>query len=466
MSKNCCPLITCRLTDRHGNPINPYEPDAIAYTVLDLPCHNSECGLCLESSNLRVAIEGYAAVYSEGKRISPPIPFCMVQSLCLSVPKGGTLDFALKSFRCWADSYWCEDNSKMERIKLLISVETIASSKSAVTLLVPQVDSCLNIIGRVSIRTGHICDSVKFRSGCCICYKNSVLQADISQYSTIADGVKRTYRNSDEMKEYGGRGILSPQEVSYYDVFVNAVLQPKANYILREGELTFTTQNVPSKGQPLMILFTTVKNIDGQMMEVADRQYNARSDGEKKVFTNEDELIEYGDYGIPSPCEVSYFNLYINGVLQPKVNYYVQKGVLELTTVNAPAKGAPVILESIAIHDSEGQLFRAEAYTFNARSNGGNIYTGQDEIRMYGTGGIPDPEENFYQNLFVNGVIQPDVNYMVQKGYLVLETENSPTTGAPISLQFVGNSCDPLCGETKMSNAAFAQWGKEYAQIK
>ncbi len=411
-------------------------------------------------------MEGYVVVYSEEKSISSPIPFCIIESLCLSVPKGSTLTFQIKCFHCWAVSDWCGDNSKTERIKLLISMETVVFSKSTVTLQVPQVDSCLNVIDRICIRTAQICDSARFRNGCCICYKNASLKADISQYSTIADGVKRTYLNSDEMKEYGGRGILSPQEVSYYDVFVNAMLQPKANYILRKGELTFTTQNIPSKGQTVMILFTTLKNIDGQIMDVTDWHYNASSNGEKKVYTNDDELTEYGDHGIPSPSEVSYFNLYINGVLQPKVNYQVRKGVLQLNTTNAPVKGAIVILESIVIRDSAGQLFRMETYAYNARSDGGKIYTGQNEIKMYGNQGILNPDESFYQNLFVNGVLQPDVNYMVQTGYLVLETEDSPTVGAPISLQFVGNSPVPLCCEVKMSDAALVQWKKEYAHIK
>ena len=323
-----------------------------------------------------------------------------------------------------------------------------------------------HVIDRICLQTNQISDSVRFRSECCLCYKSTVLNADISQYSTIADGVKRTYLNSDEMKEYGNKGILSPQEVSYYDVFVNAMLQPKANYVLKKGELTFTTQNIPSEGQTVMILFTTLKNMDGQNMDVTDWHYNASSDGEKKIYTDEDELTEYGDHGIPSPSEVSYFNLYINGVLQPKVNYQVRKGILQLNTINAPVEGALIILESLVIRDSEDQLFRMETYAYNAHSNGGNVYTDRNEIKMYGNQGISDPDESFYQNLFVNGVLQPGVNYIVQKGYLVLVTENSPTVGAPISLQFVSSCSAPSCGKPRMSDSALAQWNKEYAHIK
>jgi hypothetical protein len=466
MSKFCSPLITCRLTDQDGNSLNPYEPDSITYTILAAPEHFDAGGHCLITPSLQVAVEGYLVVYSGKKEISAPIPFCMIESLCISVPKGSSLTFQVKGFHCWAAPDWCEGTPAMEGIKLLISVETVVLSKAATSLLVPQVDSRLHEINRICIRTNRVCDSTRFRSGCCICYKDIALKADVSQYNAISDGIKRTYRNSDELQEYGRQGILSPKEVSYHKVFVNGVLQPKANYVLKKGELTFTTQDVPSGGQAVMILFNTLKEPDGQMMDAADWQYSAVSDGEKKIYTNTDELKEYGDHGIPAPSEVSYFNLYINGVFQPKVNYKVKKGVLKLTTADAPVKGALIILESIIIRNPMGLLIHMETYAYNAHSDGGKIYTSQDEIRMYGNQGISNPDKSLYQSLFVNSVLQPDVNYMVQKGYLILETEDSPTVGAPISLQSVGNRSVSPCCKTQMSDTALLQWKKEYAHIK
>lgn len=53
--------------------------------------------------------------------------------------------------------------------------------------------------------------------------------------------------------------------------------------------------------------------------------YNAISDGMKKEFTSADELQSYGSNGIADPKQVSLINLYINGVLQPAVNYTVKK---------------------------------------------------------------------------------------------------------------------------------------------
>lgn len=456
-----CPLITCRLSDQCGNAVSPYSLGGVTYTVLPDPENRKKNGS--GSLPVSVAVEGYVAVYSDEAKISPPIPFCILESFGVSLPKEGFLKFRVRDFHCWALPRWSGDPPSLARIELLIRIETAVFSKAAVNLLVPQVDSSLQVVDRVCIYTNMVCDSVRFHSGCRIRYQSAALRAEVSHYYTVADGVKRTYRNSDEMKKYGDLGLLSPREVSYYNVFVNGVLQPKTNYILKEGELTFTTQDVPAKGRPMIVLFTTWKDFEGRIMDVTDWQFNAVSDGTKKQYADSDGIKEYGDQGIPSPNEVSYFNLYINGVLQPKGNYRVKKGILRLTTSDAPVKGAPVILESIVIRDSAGRLYRTEIYAYNAYSDGGKIYTDQDEIRMYGTDGIPDPGKSSYQNLFINGVLQPPADYRVREGYLVLETENDPAVGAPIILQSVNGAPAESCCRVQMSDAALAQWKKVYS---
>jgi len=401
-------------------------------------------------------------VYSDEMRISPPIPFCILESIGISFPKGGTLTFRVRDFHCCAVPHWGGEPLAVEQIELLVSIETAAFSQKAVNLLVPQVDSQMQVINRICIYTNMLCDSVRFCSGCRIRCKSTTLRAEVSHYYTIADGVKRTYYDSDELKKYGNRGLLSPQEVSYYNVFVNGVLQPKTNYFLKKGELTFTTPDIPAKGRPIIVLFTTWKDFDGRIMDVISWQYNAVSDGTKKLYTDSDEIKEYGNCGIPSPNEVSYFNLYSNGVLQPKENYQVRKGILKLTTSDAPVKGAPVILESILILNSCGQLYRTEIQAYHAYSNGGKIYTNQDEIKMYGTDGILGPREDSYQNLFINAVLQPPVDYQVREGCLILETANNPTVGAPIILQSVSGAPVESCNNVQMSDEALAQWKKVY----
>ena len=451
-----CPLITCRLTDRCGNEINPYSPGAIIYSE----------PLDHYANRWSVGIEGYIAVYSDEERVSPPIPFYIVASFCLFVPKESTITFVLESFHACVLNCQHKSKPKIGQIKLLISVETIVSSQKETCLLVPQVDANFNIIDRVCIHADRIFDSIRVCSDCCISYKNAEMQVEIAQYSTIADGSKRTFRNDDEMKEYGGQGILSPEEVSFFNVFVNGVLQPKMNYILKKGELTFITQDIPAKDRTVIILFVTWKNADCQIVDALEWQFSAISNGFKKIYVNEDEVPGYESFGIPSPNEVSYFNLYINGVLQPKSNFQVRKGRLELTTENAPTKDAFVILESIIIHDAKGQLFRAENASYNAYSNGGKIYTNQDEIWKYGMYGILDPSETSYQNLFVNGILQPHVNYIVRRGYLILNTEDSPTEKAPITLQSVSSSPAAPCCETQLSDSALARIKKELLDVE
>lgn len=447
-----CQSLTCKLTDQFGNPINPYAPGAVAY--------HSPTGSC--EKHRSVTIEGYVAVYLREDRISLPIPFCMISDLCLSVPKASSVTYQVKSFHTWVVVCQSKGSSETGQTKLLISIDTCAFSSKAVSLLVPQIDSDLHIIDSVCISTEQIFDRTQFHSECCLIHKNSEMRVEISQYNTIADGTKRTFLDSDEMKEYGCCGILSPTDVSYFNVFVNGLLQPQKNYILEKGRLFFTTQNIPSKGQSVTILFVTWKNLNFETMDSIEWQYNAVSNGAKKIYRNQDELPEYKSRGIPSPCDVSFFNLFVNGVLQPKSNYHVRNGILELTTKDAPSNGALIILESVIVHTPEQRLVRMNAFAYNAYSNGSKIYTNQNNIPMYGMDGIEKEEDCSYQNLFVNGILQPHINYCTRKNCLIFRTEDSPTINAPITLQSVDSAIAiPYC-KTQFSEKALAHWKKIY----
>ena len=118
----------------------------------------------------------------------------------------------------------------------------------------------------------------------------------------------------------------------------------------------------------------------------------------------------YGNHGIPDPNDVSFFNLFINGVLQPETNYSVESGLLTLTVSEPPEKDVPIILEYLVIKGDDNQLVKAETYQYNTLSNGGKTYTNADELTVYGNQGIKDPGQTSYNNLFVNGVIQPSVS--------------------------------------------------------
>ncbi|WP_333650537.1 DUF4183 domain-containing protein [Lacrimispora sp.] len=174
-----------------------------------------------------------------------------------------------------------------------------------------------------------------------------------------------------------------------------------------------------------------------RILNAENYQYNTVSDGIKKEFTSDDELVLYDRHGIPDPNNVSFFSLFINGVLQPEPVYTVEPGLLILKTENAPQEGVPITLEYLIIKDESGQLLKAETYQYNTLSNGERIYTNSDELTMYGDKGILDPKQTSYESLFVNGVIQPGINYIVKEGMLILRIESTPAKEIPITIQFI-----------------------------
>lgn len=81
--------------------------------------------------------------------------------------------------------------------------------------------------------------------------------------------------------------------------------------------------------------------------QVVSQEFFTISDGIRRDFAEEDGLVEYGPQKILSPMKISYMNLFINGVLQPKMNYEVADGHLKLLTEDIPVKGTPIILQMI-----------------------------------------------------------------------------------------------------------------------
>jgi len=432
MSQCDSPFIICLLTDENGKLVSTSDPSGLAFTVL---CSTKKClgtDSLTEKNLVTVSIKGYIVVYIQGKEKSSPIPFYAVKHICIDVPKGAFLDFSVKKFHCCGVPVLLEN--EIAQIDVLIDFETEARSCAYVDVLVQPAESA--VCEKILISVLKIYDAVCFNTCIPVIY-DLLLSAIIYQYNALSDGVKTEYTNQDELTEYGHEGILSPTSVSYYNLFVNGMLQPNVNYAISEGQLKLLTNDVPEKNETIILTFVTFGQNHGKAVYVMDNKYVTVSDGSKMVFTNNDELVEYGDKGIPSPDAVSYFNLYINGTLQPNTNFIVAEDHLELTTTNIPPTGAMIVLESVVIKDSEDLLLKAEVYAYNAYSNGNKIYTDQEEITMYGNKGISAPQLSSYQNLFVNGVIQPQINYSVQEGRLTLNTIEAPNPRVPITLQFV-----------------------------
>jgi len=447
MSRSCFPIIKCYLTDKCGDILNPYARNSIIFTEISSPNNRPKSQVNLPSGELTilneiaVSIRGYIAVSTDGINLSAPIPFSIIKFFYLFAPQRTSLSFRVYDFNCCAVPVFTGNEIIFDKIKVFINIDTIADAKAKVDLMIPEVSissfSSLSFEDMVCINVTKIFDSVCFQSETIVYYKIILLKAEVYQYNALSNGSKKTYINEDELTEYGNKGILCPNDVSYYELFINGVLQPHKNYEVEKGLLTLDTEDIPQLGAPIIITFITFKSNEGEKINVKNYQYNALSNGVKRVFTNDDELKTYGNKGILDPNEVSYFNLYINGVLQPKVNYVVKKGLLTLTTVDIPQKKVLIILETLIIKSKYNQLLRAEAYQYNTLAGKKKVYTNKDEIKIYGNKGILDPEQTSYQNIFVNGVIQPDINYMVQEGSFTLKTEDTPLKGGPIVLQSI-----------------------------
>lgn len=116
-------------------------------------------------------------------------------------------------------------------------------------------------------------------------------------------------------------------------------------HVIRVPKVYDWIQTTSSINIPIVIKTDPILKVDNYL-------YFALSDGVKSVYTDEDALTEYGDQGILDPQTVSYINLFVNGVLQPLNVYEVQKGYLQLKSVDVPQKNTPIILQFITIYQT------------------------------------------------------------------------------------------------------------------
>ncbi|OQR53107.1 DUF4183 domain-containing protein [Bacillus sp. CDB3] len=83
---------------------------------------------------------------------------------------------------------------------------------------------------------------------------------------------------------------------------------------------------------------------------VQNTMYHTIAKQDQFVYTNADGLAEYNSSKILSPTEVSYFNLFINGVIQPLITYTIEVGKLTLLSEEPPALHAPITLQFITLY--------------------------------------------------------------------------------------------------------------------
>ncbi|CCW08620.1 DUF4183 domain-containing protein [Bacillus sp. GeD10] len=77
-------------------------------------------------------------------------------------------------------------------------------------------------------------------------------------YHTIAKQDQFVYTNADGITAYNSSPILSPNTVSYINLFVNGVIQPLNMYTVETGKLTLLSETSPLPGTPITLQFLTL----------------------------------------------------------------------------------------------------------------------------------------------------------------------------------------------------------------
>ncbi|PHG57701.1 hypothetical protein COI59_29365 [Bacillus toyonensis] len=77
-------------------------------------------------------------------------------------------------------------------------------------------------------------------------------------YHTIAKKNQFVYADADRLTEYNSSNILSPTEVSYFNLFINGVVQPFSTYTVEAGKLTLLSEDPPSLHAPITLQFITI----------------------------------------------------------------------------------------------------------------------------------------------------------------------------------------------------------------
>ncbi len=111
-------------------------------------------------------------------------------------------------------------------------------------------------------------------------------------------------------------------------------------------------QSTEPSSPPFLLPFPSLPSppfISKEPKKVTVTEFYTHSDGKRKTYTITDCLHDIGEQAIQDPCDVSFMNLFINGVLQPKANYEIHCGTLVLKTDDAPTKDAPIILQMITL---------------------------------------------------------------------------------------------------------------------
>ncbi|MNI11579.1 hypothetical protein D3C73_647280 [compost metagenome] len=84
------------------------------------------------------------------------------------------------------------------------------------------------------------------------------------------------------------------------------------------------------------------------------------------------------------------------------------------------------------------RLLKTKTSFYHTISNGKKrVYTDKDAVKGYRGSRILNPKSVSLINLFVNGVIQPQIIYKIKTGRLKFCSKDLPVAGTPIIIEFV-----------------------------
>lgn len=342
MLEGICSEYCCFLSDAYGNRVCPYTPGNISYIELSFSEHPAQTPRLHAGdrptceTQAAVLIKGHITVAHVAGEYKETIPFSTIELVHLPAIPKGRLAFATAYFSC-----------------RLRSQKTCGSLRPACSGIVVQIEACVcveacNKGGEAALAANdgqRACAA--FQACITLSFRGPAIRANVHQYNAIAQKQQRAFTDADELTAYGTRGIPAPKDVSLCKVYVNGLLQPPANYDIQRGRLDFKTENLPAEGAVVSVYSARLEYNGNAKLNAVTNYFVAVADGIKTIYTDADALPAYGDKGIPSPCEVSFFNLYVNGVLQPAPVYLLKKGSFELS--EAPKAGQYIILESVLV---------------------------------------------------------------------------------------------------------------------
>ncbi|WP_416149877.1 DUF4183 domain-containing protein [Salipaludibacillus sp. HK11] len=423
----------CYLCDKNGNRLSPTDLNAVKIKIVSITEANENL------KHIELAISGFIISESLKQEYdhcpSSPVPFLVLKSFSLKLPEKNFICFQIKknSFQCTRfTKFNCQINFMLLTeiyTPIIISLEGCyvfpRSNKTILPLEIKEQrkDShCLHVDCLHDSFFHPITSDVSLTPQI-----NDKLEAESSLYYAKGNGEKRVFTNVDEICNPNTAGLLNPEQVTFCNLFVNAVLQNPNSYNLEEGKLTFLTNDIPEKNVPIITQFVTVFSHNGEVLKGEIDFFHTSANGT---------AMEFPTKTLPTSDTVTFVDLFINGVLQPQENYKVTNGSLLLTTEIPPRKGVPIILQYVKISNSIGVTVRGESSTFCVASDGiSKIFSEKYHCLLCFPVPFIDCPHVSYRNLFINGVLQPNDLYNFRHGKLQLKTSDAPIKKAPIILQ-------------------------------